>query len=76
MGEKIGDWIFENMGWCALGMIFLFFVLLFAVAADAGKRQQRFMSECQQDRNRYECEAMWRAGESRSTYIPVVIPVR
>lgn len=36
-------------------------------------REERFMSECQQDRKRYECEAMWRAGQSQ--VVPVTVPV-
>lgn len=44
---------------------------------DNGERQSRFMTECQEDRKRYECEAMWRAGNTRTHVqpMPIVIPM-
>lgn len=50
-------------------------LVYFGSKADAEARQA-FMSECTQHRERYECVAMWRAGEKSNTYIPVVVPVR
>ncbi len=40
-------------------------------------RQARFMTECQEERKRYECEAMWRAGNTRTHVqpMPIIIPI-
>ena len=43
--------------------------------AEKEAHEKRFMAECQQDKKRYECEAMWRAGEDHEHLIPVVIPM-
>lgn len=46
---------------------------LFVLLSDGGKAEQEFMSECLQHRPRYECVAMWRAGDSKP--YPIVIPM-
>ena len=38
------------------------------------KAKAEFMEECMQDLKRYECEAMWRAGNRRDS-TPVIIPI-
>lgn len=42
----------------------------------AERAEQAFMAECTTERKRYECVAMWRAGETGTQVVPVVVPVR
>lgn len=48
---------------------------IYATRQDNIARTDAFMSECQKDRKHYECVAMWRAGESRTTAVPVIVQV-
>lgn len=50
-------------------------VLVVAISGDAEQRAE-FMAACQEDHKAYECVAMWRAGESHTAVVPVIIPVR
>lgn len=72
----MGDFIYENIGWASL---FLFMVLLGAIAIcvkNDNDANNKFMQECGQDHKRYECEAMWRSGESHEQMVPVFIPMQ
>lgn len=35
-----------------------------------------FMRQCLEDRKEYECVAMWRAGQSHTTVVPIYTPTR
>jgi hypothetical protein len=51
--------------------------VLIALVAISNKRDRdAFMVACQKDRKEYECVAMWRAGDSHTTVMPIVMPVR
>lgn len=76
----VGEWLRENfmilflLGGLGVAMALMVF------STDAEQKAKKaheasFMSECQQDRKHYECEAMWRAGEDHEHMIPVVIPM-
>lgn len=54
-------------------IIFLICLCFFAVFA-MGANQKQFMKECQQDHKHYECEALYRAGDSNTVYMPIIIP--
>ncbi len=46
-----------------------------AVAAEGARRQHAaFMDECVQHRPRYECTALWRAGDRDPAIVPLLIP--
>jgi len=47
---------------------------IFLISSD-NETESRFMSECQADHKRYECLAMWRAGQNHTTVTPVPIVV-
>lgn len=49
--------------------------LVAAVRADNAALEE-FMRQCQQDHKEYECIAMWRAGDSHTQVVPVVVPIR
>jgi hypothetical protein len=60
----------------------IWFVLAGLMAADEREAREKaeFMVECQEAQPKYECTAMWRAGERRSrgggtTVVPVYAPV-
>ena len=72
----MSDWIFDNFGLFVGALLCIVFAVLIIVAKQEEKQRDRFMQECTQDRKRYECEAMWRDGESKTVAVPVVIPVR
>jgi cbb3-type cytochrome oxidase subunit 3 len=65
-----------------LVMLVSFFVALGYLLYQDGKKsaaaKQAFMQECRQDKKQYECDAMWRAGNSNNSYvpIPIIIPMR
>ena len=47
-----------------------------AVAAEGARRQHAaFMDECVQHRPRYECTALWRAGDRDPAIVPLLIPI-
>lgn len=80
--DRFKDWWDEY--WIHIGLLGGLAALLGGIGLlayydiDANNRAKaRFMFECQQDHKRYECETMWRAGEShtQTVAVPVVIPV-
>lgn len=65
------DWVMEHFGWVFLtGMAAIVAFGFFAIAHDQ-KQENWFMSECQQDHKRYECEVLWRQGQPRMTVVPM-----
>jgi hypothetical protein len=62
------------VGSLAVCMFGLFVGLIYWGVTSDNEKRDRFMTECQQDRKRYECDAMWRAGDSQVTPA-IVIPV-
>ena len=59
------EWAFENIGKVLLCvMAFVVIGTAALVWADHLQRQE-FMSQCSQDRAKYECTAMWRTGYGR-----------
>lgn len=69
------DWVMDHFGWIFLiGLMVIIGGAFFATATD-NAREKRFMAECQQDHKRYECEALWRQGEPRTTVVPMPVYV-
>lgn len=48
---------------------------IFQLAMADIKQKEQFMISCKQDHKEYECTAMWRAGENRTTVMPVPVYV-
>ncbi len=46
--------------------------MVMAVAGGNAERE-KFMRGCLADRKEYECTAMWRAGESHTTVMPIPV---
>lgn len=66
----------DHMLW-GIGSIFVAGVFFLIGAAQSDSRARTaFMTQCLQDRKEYECVAMWRAGDSHTQVVPVVMPVR
>lgn len=59
-------------------LVFIFCVILFAYYAvkDSAAEKAHFMQLCQQEEPEYKCIAMWRAGEKKSSVVPmpIIIP--
>lgn len=70
------SWWWEYSFFIILGVagVVIAVVTTFAILADEA-RADRFMQNCLQDRKAYECEAMWRAGNSNTVIVPLVMPV-
>lgn len=47
--------------------------LIFLVGHSENKAKDAFMTDCLKDHKQYECTAMWRAGDSKSS--TVVVPM-
>ena len=62
-------------GGIALVLIVFGYVIYVSFAAEA-KDEEDFMVECMKDHKKYECTAMWRAGNTKTTVVPVVVPAR
>lgn len=60
----------------ALVLIGVLVGFIIAVAKVDTANRLEFMAECEQHRPKYECTALWRAGEPGVVPVPVVIPVR
>jgi hypothetical protein len=43
---------------------------------EGAKAKKSFMHQCMKDHKEYECIAMWRAGENKTSYVPmpIIIP--
>lgn len=65
------DWEGITLGGIGLAMVALLCFLIYSVVTDTSKED--FMKECMQDKKKYECTAMWRAG--KSSVVPVFIPM-
>lgn len=66
---------YDIMLWvCGALAALIVFVIVMAIRSD-NENFHRFMTQCQTDHKEYECYAMWRAGESHVTAVPVVVPV-
>ncbi len=63
--------LFLGLGACMLAIV----ILIWWVVVAEGKREQAFMADCMQERKAYECAAMWRAGESHTTVVPMPVVV-
>ena len=71
----IGDWIYDNLGWVfAITLAVVIGFLVFAIKSDMDA-EDRFMRQCMQDKKEYECTAMWRAGDSHTTVVPMPVVV-
>lgn len=49
--------------------------LFYYMIASTSEAGAAFMKECLTERKQYECTAMWRAGDSSTTVMPIVIPM-
>jgi hypothetical protein len=67
----IGDWIYENLGWCIAGLfVAVFGVLILAMMADS-KESARLMRQCMDDgKKEYECKAML-----KQDLVPIPMPI-
>lgn len=61
---------------CLLALIAGIGWVLYAALHADNDRRERFMQECLQYEREYQCTAKWRAGESRTTIMPMVVPTR
>lgn len=70
----MGDWIEDHLGWI---LAFLIAGIVFAVVIGVREnidQANRFIADCVADGHKqYECQAMWRAGDSHM--VPAVIPM-
>lgn len=73
------------MDWVERVILFLLFAMCVCLVIaiplainEENANRDAFMAECEKDRKHYECEAMWRAGNSHSAVVPMpmIIPVR
>lgn len=65
----------SDHGWFWPVALVVFTVGLFAAAFYfEGAKEARFMAECLKERKQYECTAIWRAGNSDVTVVPIVVP--
>lgn len=72
----MSNFIFNHFGWVITALVVAILTgILHLGKIDAAKRE-RFIAQCTQDHKEYECVAMWRAGESHTQVVPVVIPTR
>lgn len=70
LDKALGPFIVIMIGGVALFTV----VAIYAIATD--RSREDFMTECQHDHKQYECSAMWRAGHSTTTVVPmpVILP--
>ncbi len=57
------------------GLLFLTAAVVAVAAGGARRQHAAFMDECVQHRPRYECTALWRAGDRDPAIIPLLIPI-
>jgi hypothetical protein len=71
--ETIGFWLIVGVA----AFFVTFGVAMYVEEKNSNAAEARFMTECQEERKRYECEAMWRAGNTRTHVqpMPIVIPM-
>jgi hypothetical protein len=72
----MGDWIYDNFGIIFIAVLGLFFGLLYGALSSEKQRHEEFMEACMHDRQKYECTALWRAGSTQTSVVPVIVPIR
>jgi hypothetical protein len=77
--ERIGRWLDRHLvkltvvGAVGLGVLAGLGVRMSSQRAEA--KYQKFHTECIQHRKEFECAAMWRAGNTDTVVVPVIVPV-
>jgi hypothetical protein len=66
------DWLIDHIGWILAAFVVLLLGGMALLIASAGRAEAEFMKDCTAERPKYECTAMWRAGDSHM--VPVIIP--
>lgn len=46
---------------------------IYWIDRESAEEREAFMAECTQHRPKYECVAMWRAGNAKAVAVPVVV---
>lgn len=70
------DWFFDNLVKVIISLLVVLVVIMMLSGKQMAEDKAAFMAECIQHRENYECVAMWRAGKSHASVVPVFIPVR
>lgn len=79
MLTDVWDWACENFVEMLVVVCILTIVFGIGIGIHVEIQQKRaFMQQCMEDHKEYECTAMWRAGETKTTTVPVpiIIPTR
>lgn len=62
-------------GLIVFALLAAFITAAWFVASASNDEREAFMVECRKERKEYECKAMWRAGNSGTVVVPMVVPV-
>ena len=61
------------LGGVLAAVLVVFGFVIFKSSQSENAENKKFMTECLTEHKEYECTAMWRAGESHTTVIPMPV---